>query len=68
MTWDQIERRWVDLRDRVREHFGRLSDDDLETVAGRRERLLAKLQERYGLAREEAEHALREWESNLDHR
>jgi uncharacterized protein YjbJ (UPF0337 family) len=68
VTWDLIERRWVELRDRVREHFGRLSEDDLEAVAGRRERLVVKLQERYGLARDEAEHALREWESSLDHR
>ncbi len=54
MTWDQVEGKWKQLRGSVKQKWGNLTDDDLDQIAGTRDRLVGKLQERYGIAREEA--------------
>jgi uncharacterized protein YjbJ (UPF0337 family) len=46
MNWDQIEGNWKQLKGRFREKWGKLTDSDLEVVAGRRDHLLGKLQEK----------------------
>ncbi len=61
MNWDQIEGKWKQFKGSVRQQWGQLTDDDLEYIAGRRESLVGKLQERYGLAREAAEKKAEEW-------
>jgi len=58
MNWDQIEGKWKQVKGRVREKWGKLTDDDLETAAGKRDRLVGKIQERYGVAKEQAEREL----------
>jgi uncharacterized protein YjbJ (UPF0337 family) len=55
MNWNQIAGDWLRFRGRIQENWGKLTDDDLEVVAGRREELIGRLQIRYGLSREEAE-------------
>jgi len=60
MNWDQIEGNWKLLKGKFREKWGKLTDIDLEVVAGRRDHLLGKLQEKYGLKREQAEKELDE--------
>ncbi|HZS72168.1 MAG TPA: CsbD family protein [Candidatus Acidoferrum sp.] len=55
MNWDQIAGQWKQASGRMREKWGKLTDDDLQSVAGRRDQLIGRLQERYGIAREEAE-------------
>jgi len=65
-VWDQLEGQWKQLRGRVRETWGRLTDDDLEEIAGKRDRLVGKLQERYGIAKEEASRQIDEWETELE--
>jgi uncharacterized protein YjbJ (UPF0337 family) len=60
MNWDQIEGNWKQLQGKFREKWGKLTDNDLEVVAGKRDHLLGKLQEKYGLKREEAEKELDE--------
>ena len=55
MNWDQVEGKWKQTKGTVREKWGKLTDDDLEVIAGKREQLVGRLQERYGFAREEAE-------------
>ncbi len=62
MNWDRIKGNWKQVTGRAKEQWGRLTDDDLDVVAGRREQLAGKIQERYGVAREEAERQLAEWE------
>jgi uncharacterized protein YjbJ (UPF0337 family) len=62
MNWDQIKGNWKQATGKAKEQWGRLTDDDLDVVAGRREQLAGKIQERYGVAREEAERQLAEWE------
>lgn len=55
MNWDQVEGNWEQFKGSVKERWGRLTDDDLTTIRGRRQQLVGKIQERYGDAREEIE-------------
>jgi uncharacterized protein YjbJ (UPF0337 family) len=54
MSDDVIKGDWKQLKGKVRAKWGKLTDDDVETVAGRKEQLIGKLQERYGHAKDEA--------------
>jgi uncharacterized protein YjbJ (UPF0337 family) len=65
MDWERISTNWPHWRDRVRERWGRLTEVELTTIAGRREMLMARIQEVYGLSREEVERQLKNWERNL---
>lgn len=62
MNWDRIKGSWKQVTGRVKAQWGKLTDDDLDVVAGHREQLAGKIQERYGVAKEEAERQLAEWE------
>jgi len=66
MNWDQMEGKWKQVKGAARQKWGDLTDDDLDQIAGQREKLLGKLQERYGVAREVAEKQADEWYSQLD--
>jgi len=66
MNWDTIEGDWKQFRGRVREQWGRLTNDDVDVIAGRRDKLVGKLQEHYGVARDEAERQVREWTDMLE--
>ena len=50
-VWDQIRGNWKQLKGRVREKWGLLTDDDLEHIAGHKDRLVGKIQEKYGEAK-----------------
>ena len=52
---DTLKGQWKQLKGRVREHWGRLTDDDVESLQGNWQNLVGKLQEKYGIARDEAE-------------
>lgn len=54
MNWDQVAGNWKQVRGRIREQWGKLTDSDLDIIAGRRDQLVGVLQERYGWAKEEA--------------
>lgn len=62
MNWDRIEGNWKQLKGRVTVQWGKLTDDDFDVVNGRREQLAGKIQERYGVAKDEAERQVAEWE------
>lgn len=66
MTWDQIEANWTQLSDKVRGTWRALTDDDYERIAGRRDMLLATLQNRYGITKAEAERELDAFEHSLE--
>jgi uncharacterized protein YjbJ (UPF0337 family) len=51
---DRIEGRWKQIKGKVKEGWGRLTDDDLDVIAGRRDQLLGRIQRRHGVARDEA--------------
>ena len=65
MNWERISGNWAHWKGRVRERWGRLTDDQLSVVAGRSEQLAGRIQEAYGLTREEAERQVRNWARNL---
>lgn len=62
MNWDRIEGNWKQFKGKVREKWGKLTDDELETIAGSKDRLVGALQEKYGVAKDEAERQLTEWQ------
>jgi uncharacterized protein YjbJ (UPF0337 family) len=61
MNSDQVEGRWKQLVGSAKENWGKLSDDDLQQISGKREQLAAKIQETYGLTRREAEKQVWDW-------
>jgi uncharacterized protein YjbJ (UPF0337 family) len=61
MNTDILEGKWMQLRGLVREKWGELTDDELDEIAGKRDRLAGLLQERYGYAKEEAEHQIEDF-------
>ena len=66
MNWDQVEGKWKEMKGEVREKWGKLTDDDLEVIAGKRDRLSGQLQRRYGYAKEQAEKELDAFLHDLD--
>ena len=65
MHWDQIAADWKHFTDKVEEEWGKLTGDDLTTVAGKRDQLAGLLQQRYGYAKDQAEHELNEFSRGL---
>jgi uncharacterized protein YjbJ (UPF0337 family) len=65
MNWDRIEGNWKQFKGQARQQWGKLTDDELDKVEGRREELVGRIQERYGIARDEAERQVRDWETRL---
>jgi uncharacterized protein YjbJ (UPF0337 family) len=65
MNWDQIEGKWKQIKGTVRQKWAKLTDDDLEYIAGNRENFSGKLQERYGIAKDEADRQLEAWQKTL---
>jgi uncharacterized protein YjbJ (UPF0337 family) len=55
MNWDVIKGKWRELKGEARQQWGRLTDDDWQQVAGEKDKLVGKLQQRYGWSKEEAE-------------
>ena len=55
MNWDIIKGKWKELRGEARQQWGKLTDDDWEQVAGEKDKLVGKLQQRYGWSKDEAE-------------
>jgi uncharacterized protein YjbJ (UPF0337 family) len=62
MNWDQVEGKWQQYRGQVKEKWGRLTDDALDVIAGNRDQLIGKIQEKHGLSKEEAERQIEEWQ------
>ena len=57
MNWDQVEGKWKQMKGAAKKQWGKLTDDDLEYMAGSRDQFVGRLQERYGIAKEEAQEA-----------
>jgi uncharacterized protein YjbJ (UPF0337 family) len=62
MNQDRIQGRWKQFKGKLKEQWGKLTDDDLDVIAGRRDQLLGRIQQRHGIARDEANRQLSEWE------
>jgi uncharacterized protein YjbJ (UPF0337 family) len=61
MNWDQAQGKWTQLKGSVKERWGKLTDDDLKVIDGKRDRLIGKIQERYGVTKENAENEVASW-------
>jgi uncharacterized protein YjbJ (UPF0337 family) len=61
MNWDRIEGNWRQVSGKAKEQWGKLTSDDFDVVAGRRDQLAGKIQERYGIAKDEAEKQVNDW-------
>jgi uncharacterized protein YjbJ (UPF0337 family) len=64
MNWDTIKGDWKQFKGKVQEKWGKLTDDDLNKIQGRREQLAGAIQKTYGVAKEEAEKQVKEFESS----
>ena len=62
MNWDIAEGNWKQLKGKVKEQWADLTDDDLTKIEGRRDQLVGRVQERYGIAKDEAEKQVKAWE------
>jgi uncharacterized protein YjbJ (UPF0337 family) len=65
MNWNRVEGNWRQFTGQAREKWGELTEDELAQVDGRRDRLAGLLQERYGIAQDEANRRIDEWADNL---
>jgi uncharacterized protein YjbJ (UPF0337 family) len=64
MNWDRVEGNWKTFKGQVKQQWGKLTDDDLDVIGGRREELLGRIQNAYGMSRDDADRQIREWEKN----
>jgi uncharacterized protein YjbJ (UPF0337 family) len=64
-VWDQIAGGWKQVQGEARKQWGKLTDDDVEVIKGERDILAGKIQERYGIAKEEANRQIDEWADKL---
>ena len=62
MNEDTIKGNWKQFKGKVKEQWGKLTDDDLDVIAGKRDQLVGKIQERHGIARDDAEKQVFDWE------
>lgn len=64
MNEDRLQGNWKQLKGKMKEQWGKLTDDDLDVAEGKRDQLIGKIQERYGITKDEAERQYREFEDS----
>jgi uncharacterized protein YjbJ (UPF0337 family) len=65
MNWDQLEGKWRLFAGSARAHWSKLTDDDWQAITGKKEQLVGRIQERYGVAKEEAARQVDRWSDAL---
>lgn len=65
MNWIELEGKWNQMKGSVREKWGKLTDDDVQMIGGKKDQFIGRLQERYGMSRDQAEKDLDAWLRNL---
>ena len=65
MNWDGIEGNWKQFKGNVKAQWGKLTDDQLDVIAGKRDVLAGKIQETYGLSKDITEKQLAEWQKRM---
>jgi len=65
MNWETIEAQWAKARGKVRETWGKLTDDDMERIGGAKDQLVGAIQEKYGVAKEEAQRQVDKFASSF---
>src|ERR1700751_3270197 len=65
MNWDRVEGNWKQFAGKVKEKWGKLTDDDITVINGKQDQLVGRIQERYGVAKDEAEKQGKAWAGGL---
>ncbi len=65
MNWDRIEGQWKQMKGSVKERWGKLTEDDLNVIGGKKDQLVGRVQERYGIAKDEAQTQVDDWNKTL---
>lgn len=63
MNWDRIEGNWKQFKGSAKEQWGKLTDDQLDVIAGQREQMAGKIQEIYGITKQDAEKQIADWQA-----
>jgi len=67
MNKERFQGNWEQLKGKIRQRWGKLTDDDVQRVRGNWEEMVGRMRERYGVEKDEAERQLREWEHEEEH-
>ena len=67
MNWDTVKGEWKQFKGKVKEQWGKLTDDDLNRIQGRRDQLAGAIEKRYGIEKDEAEKQVMAFEQNCGH-
>src|SRR5580700_4405330 len=67
MNWDTVKGDWKQFQGKVKEQWGKLTDDDLKRIEGRRDQLAGAIQQRYGIEKDEAEKQVAAFEHTCEH-
>ena len=63
MDWNIVEGNWKQFKGQVKTQWSKLTDDHLDVIAGKRDQLLGKIQESYGISKDEAEKQISDWQA-----
>ena len=65
MNWDRIAGQWKQFKGKAKEKWGQLTDDEIDMIEGKRDQLVGKIQQRYGIGKDEAERQVDQWSREL---
>jgi uncharacterized protein YjbJ (UPF0337 family) len=65
MNWDRIEGNWKQFKGKVKVQWGKITDDQLDVIAGKRDKLAGRIQESYGISKDETEKQLTDWQKRM---
>ena len=64
MNKDTIKGNWLQYKGKVKEQWGKLTDDDLDVIDGKRDQLVGRIQERYGMTKDDVDRQIKTWETD----
>ena len=62
MNWDRVEGNWKQVKGKFKEKWGKITDDELDVIGGKRDQLVGAIQKSYGVARDQADREVSQWE------
>ena len=65
MNWQMVEGKWKQFKGQAKQRWGRLTDDDLDVIDGKRDELVGRLQSRYSKSRAEVERDIDDWQNSI---
>jgi uncharacterized protein YjbJ (UPF0337 family) len=65
MNWDRVEGNWKQVAGKAREQWGKLTDSDWQVIGGKKDQLVGRIQERYGIAKDEASRQADDWAASM---